>query len=65
MNISGFTNKQNLTGIPHIMPNNFVSPNQTRAKSHFRGVTNAVDLLSNNSIPAVQSMGNSQMDTDR
>ena len=48
------------------MPNNFVSPNQGRAKSHFRGVTNAVDLLSNNSVVLAGSMTNSQMmETDR
>ena len=55
MNVSGFPTKKQLAiikgqGIPAIMPNNFVSPNQGRAKSHFRGVTNAMDLLSNNSL---------------
>ena len=69
MNISGFTHKkppQIPSAIPSIMPNNFVSPNQGRAKSHFRGVTNAVDLLSNNSVVLAGSMTNSQMmETDR
>ena len=70
MNISGFTHKLKPpmvpSGIPSIMPNNFVSPNQGRAKSHFRGVTNAVDLLSNNSVVLAGSMTNSQMmETDR
>ena len=32
------------------MPNNFVSPNQGRAKSHFRGIQNPLELLSNNSV---------------
>ena len=74
MNVSGFpkTKKTNMSmlkgsGIPVIMPNNYITPNQGRAKSHFRGVTNAMDLLSNNSLGGgAISMTNSQMiETDR
>ena len=51
------------------MPNNFVSPNQGRAKSHFRGVKNPLELLSNNSLGnALMDMSMSQSnvaETDR
>ena len=51
------------------MPNNFVSPNQGRAKSHFRGVKNPLELLSNNSLGNAMmdmSMSNSNVaETDR